>query len=90
MSNYQGPATLIAGGAQIEVVATLSGGRSGPGSEWGGSVQTDSAAQDLCSSMNNNEVKLRLPDGREGDVVATSTAIGSGRLKVSGRGPMPF
>lgn len=90
MSNYQGPATLIAGAAQLEVHATLSGSRAGQAEEWGGSAQTDGSSDDFFTALANDSAKLRLPDGREGDVIAKRTAIGSGRLKISGSGPSPF
>ncbi|MCX4825006.1 DUF4873 domain-containing protein [Streptomyces sp. NBC_01142] len=90
MSNYQGPAVLIAAGSHFEVHATLSAARSGAHGGWGGSVQTDDPAEDFYTALERGQVKIRLPDGREGDVVATRTAIGSGRLRVSGSGPTPF
>jgi hypothetical protein len=90
MSNYQGPAVLIAPGAEFAVEATLSAARSGSVGEWGGSVQTDDPAEDFYAAIDGGQVKIRLPDGSEGDVVATRTAIGSGRLRVSGSGPTPF
>jgi hypothetical protein len=90
MSNYQGPATLIAGESTIEVHATLSSSRSGEVRQWGGSVQTGDAAEDFFAAMEKDDVRLRLPDGQEGVVVATHTAIGSGRLRVTGNGAIPF
>lgn len=90
MSNYQGPATLIAGDSSIEVVATLSGSRSGDVRQWGGSAQTDEVAEGFFAAMEGGGVTIRLPDGREGEVVATHTAIGSGRLRISGNGVIPF
>lgn len=90
MSNYQGPATLIAGESAIDVHATLSSSRSGEVREWGGSVQTGGATEDFFVAMEHDAVRLRLPDGREGVVVATRTAIGSGRLRVRGNGAIPF
>ncbi|MGX1881753.1 DUF4873 domain-containing protein [Streptomyces sp. NPDC055287] len=89
MSNYQGPAVLITGNAQIDVVATLSGGRSGA-LEWGGSAQTDQVPEEFYAVMDSGQVTLRLADGREAAVVAKRTAIGSGRLKISGIGSIPF
>lgn len=90
MSNYQGPATLVAGGSEMSVHATLSGSLSGQVQQWGGSVQTDDTADDFFLHMEEDDVTIRLPDGREGAVVATHTAIGSGRLRVSGSGATPF
>lgn len=89
MSNYQGPAVLIAGGVEIDVIATLSGGRAGS-AEWGGSAQTDKVTDGFYAAMDSGRVTLRLPDGQETDVVAKSTAIGAGRLKISGSGVIPF
>ncbi|MDJ0462315.1 DUF4873 domain-containing protein [Streptomyces sp. H27-C3] len=90
MSNYQGPATLIAGDSKIEVEATLSSGPSGALSQWGGSVQTREAAEDFYTAMKDVDVSLLLPGGEECPVVATPTAIGSGRLRISGSGTIPF
>jgi hypothetical protein len=90
MSNYQGPATLIAGDSEIEVKATLSASLSGDVRQWGGSVQTDDAAGDFLAAMDKDDVRIRFPDGQEGAVVATHTAIGSGRLRVTGSGSVPF
>jgi hypothetical protein len=90
MSNYQGPATLIAGESEIEVRATLSASLSGDVREWGGSVQTDDATGDFLSAMDQDGLRIRFPDGREAPVAATRTAIGSGRLRVSGSGTVPF
>jgi hypothetical protein len=90
MSNYQGPATLIAGESTIEVHATLSSSRSGEVRQWGGSVQTGDVTEAFFAAMENGDVTLRLPDGKEGVVVATHTAIGSGRLRVTGNGTIPF
>ncbi|MET9480571.1 DUF4873 domain-containing protein [Streptomyces sp. SID3212] len=90
MSNYQGPATLIAGDSAIEVVATLSGSRSGDVRQWGGSAQTGEVAEGFLAAMESGDVTIRLPDGQEGVVVATTTAIGSGRLRISGNGVIPF
>ncbi|MBT2490796.1 DUF4873 domain-containing protein [Streptomyces sp. ISL-96] len=89
MSNYQGPAVLITGDVEIDVVATLSGGRAEL-AEWGGSAQTDRATEEFFAAMEGDHATLRLPDGREATVLAKRTAIGSGRLKISGVGPLPF
>ncbi|WP_405800931.1 DUF4873 domain-containing protein [Streptomyces sp. NBC_01506] len=90
MSNYQGPATLIVGAIEISVVATLSGDRSGGAGAWGGSVQTEGAADGLYEPSADDGMRIRLPDGREGSVLATRTAIGSGRMRISGSGDIPF
>ncbi|MFD5031375.1 DUF4873 domain-containing protein [Streptomyces sp. NPDC058220] len=90
MSNYQGPATLVAGESEIEVHATLSASLSGAVRQWGGSVQTSDAGEAFYAALDSDDVKIRFPDGREGTVVATHTAIGSGRLRVSGSGTIPF
>ncbi|MEU3183094.1 DUF4873 domain-containing protein [Streptomyces sp. NPDC006923] len=90
MSNYQGPATLVAGDSEIEVEATLSASLSGAVRQWGGSVQTSEAGEDFYAALDSADVKIRFPDGQEGTVVATHTAIGSGRLRVSGTGAIPF
>ncbi|MFJ4919467.1 DUF4873 domain-containing protein [Streptomyces sp. NPDC088725] len=89
MSNYQGPATLVAGDSEIEVEATLSGSRAGA-VQWGGSVQTGGTTADFFAAMEKDDVRIRLPDGREGAVAVTHTTIGSGRLRVSGSGAIPF
>ncbi|MFI5755600.1 DUF4873 domain-containing protein [Streptomyces sp. NPDC051569] len=94
MSNYQGPATLVAGGSEIDVVATLSGSLSGAERQWGGSVQTGHATEDagdaFYAAMESDGVTIRFPDGRESTVKAAQTAIGSGRLRVWGTGTIPF
>ncbi|MEE1801822.1 DUF4873 domain-containing protein [Streptomyces sp. NPDC101062] len=90
MSNYQGPATLVAGASEIQVEATLSGSLDGETWQWGGSVQTGDAEEAAGPALDSADLRIRFPDGREGPVVATHTAIGSGRLKVSGSGEIPF
>ncbi|MFF2525821.1 hypothetical protein [Streptomyces liangshanensis] len=42
------------------------------------------------AALESGVVTIRLPDGQEGVVVATTTAIGSGRLRISGNGVIPF
>ncbi|MEV8389883.1 MULTISPECIES: DUF4873 domain-containing protein [unclassified Streptomyces] len=90
MSNYQGPATLVAGDSEIAVEATLCASLSGEVRQWGGSVQTVDAGEALRAALAGGDVRIRFPDGQEGAVVATHTAIGSGRLRVSGSGTIPF
>ncbi|MFJ2111886.1 MULTISPECIES: DUF4873 domain-containing protein [unclassified Streptomyces] len=90
MSNYQGPATLVAGESEVQVEATLSGSRVGETRQWGGSVQTEDAGEGFELALDGADLRIRFPDGRERPVVATRTAIGSGRLRVSGSGEIPF
>jgi hypothetical protein len=90
MSNYQGPATLVAGDSEIQVEATLSASLSGEVRQWGGSLQTGEMEEDLAAALASGDLRIRFPGGQEGAVVATPTAIGNGRLRVYGSGTIPF
>ena len=95
MVDYAGPARLVdEAGAVFEVYVTLMQrvGRGGI-SSWDGAVQSRTGEPLF---LNAGHFTLRMPDGREGIVIAqaaTSWRRGSGiseRIKVDGSGPAPF
>jgi uncharacterized protein DUF4873 len=90
MSTYRGPATLVAGDYEIDVETELSASRAGEERQWGGRVQTSGVPEPFAAAMEGGDVTLRFPDGEERAVLATHTAIGSGLLRVTGTGTVPF
>jgi hypothetical protein len=90
MSDYHGDAVLLVGDREIEVQAHLHADRTGPLHEWGGYVEAEDEAEDFYDAMNSDNVRIRLNNGREGNVVPTNTTIGSLRMDLSGSGAIPF
>ncbi|MEU5394527.1 DUF4873 domain-containing protein [Streptomyces tibetensis] len=100
MGTYQGDATVIVGDATYDVVVDLksktprslvnhfAGSSPVTGSPvWGGTLETDdeSAAVEM---MRGEGVRIRLPDGSEGDITVDGT-VGE-TLDVIGYGAPPF
>ncbi|MFD4258257.1 hypothetical protein ACFWR9_11650 [Streptomyces sp. NPDC058534] len=90
MAIYNCPATIIADGNEISVEASLGSSHDGTFRSWEGSVEATEDGEDFYDVMISDDVKIRMPDGREGVVVPTYTSVGSGRLDVTGSGPAPF
>lgn len=99
MATYDGPATVIAGGAEYEVQALLrstadevrvpGGGRMRGLTEWGGTLE----ASDEGAAWNIHQedmATLRAEDGREGQFIVTNTEIGAATLEIKGSGRPPF
>jgi hypothetical protein len=82
MSRYRGPATLISSdGAEVEVHVDLRAKQR----EWSGTATIgDFDATDL------GDRTLRLPDGREAQVILSSSAAWSDVITLIGSGPPPF
>lgn len=71
-ANYNGPATIVTRGGEIDVIVYL---RSGPDSDerlaWGGHINCEDQGE-LDRALNEVSVYglvIRLPDGREGNFV---------------------
>ncbi|GAB2714342.1 hypothetical protein [Streptomyces bullii] len=89
MPKYDGPATIVAGDLEICVEAHLRTHTPGELSSWSGSVRAD-PSEDFYEVLVSNDVKIRLPDGRTGDIIPGRTTVGSGLLPIHGTGPAPF
>ncbi|WP_299537415.1 DUF4873 domain-containing protein [uncultured Streptomyces sp.] len=86
---YEGPATLIIGGHETAVMATLrAGGPDGPG-RWAGSVGADGLQAAFWPAVQSGGVTLRLPDGRSARAEIDMDAE-SGTATLRGDGPAPF
>lgn len=86
-----GPATLVThDGAEIPVTATLRIVRPRIGlPSWEGRV---SGIHDLWDAFQTQDAKLRIPNGREGDIILTQLG-GTGNptgAQIQGSGPPPF
>ena len=90
MSDYEDEAVLLVGDRKIKVDAYLDADRSGPITGWDGYVEARDDSEDFHDAMSTDDVRIRLANGREGDVVPTNTSVGSARLYISGSGPIPF
>jgi hypothetical protein len=90
LSSYDGPVSVLVDD-DLAVEGTVSarsyverGGLQG----WRGTLL---APVDIWAALRATRVRLRLPDGQEGDVVVTGTnALAGGRLEFTGSGPAPF
>lgn len=100
MDTYDGPATVIAGGEEYEVTASLEittdhvpvrGGQPLRGlREWHGTLHArdDDAAWNIHQA---DEPRLRVEGGtREGQFIVTNTQVGENELVIQGSGPAPF
>ncbi|MFF3848029.1 DUF4873 domain-containing protein [Streptomyces sp. NPDC002328] len=85
--SYQGPATVIADGAEVSVKADLQIHQEPGGmTSWDGSLQADPSVD----FWDADETRLRMPDGREGAFIATRGVVGSSEVEIQGSGPAPF
>lgn len=82
--SYRGTATVIVGSVETPVIADLMVERSG----WIGVLDAD--PWDDFWSFTRGGGTLRLPDGREGDLVPGGTTFGTARVAVTGCGAPPF
>lgn len=103
-TTYQGPATLVAPGRKLEVVADLRVEWQWPEAvnghghvvrerglkEWLGSLQS---GDDSFWVVLESSPRLRLPDGREGSFfshLGTPDTLTEGRVEIQGVGAAPF
>jgi hypothetical protein len=91
---YQGPAVVLFDGAEYpaEVDFEITIERNNHidvRKSWDGYIDSDPAIGWFDSST-GGEAAVRMPDGREGRVIATAGSLGSGRVEVQGTGPAPF
>ncbi|WP_404816509.1 DUF4873 domain-containing protein [Streptomyces thermolineatus] len=87
MSTYKGLATFLVDGVGNATEAELQASASGDGRSWSGWIE---ASPDIFwKAYRGEELRLRMPDGREGRVVV-SDVDPTGFLKVTGGGPAPF
>ncbi|MFF7361266.1 hypothetical protein [Streptomyces sp. NPDC008125] len=86
MTTYQGPAVAFIGCDEIPVTADLAVQVGRGLRSWAGSLEADPSVD----WYDDGPATLRLPDGREGEFVATSGDAGSGSVEIRGSGPAPF
>lgn len=86
MTTYQGPAVALIGCDEIPVTADLATHVDGGLQSWDGSLKADPSVD----WFDDGPATLRLPDGREGEFIATSGTVGSGSVEIQGSGPAPF
>jgi hypothetical protein len=92
MGQFNTRATLITDEGEVDINASL-WSRRNPGGlgEWGGTATMPVADAPLT---NSGQATIRMPDGREGTVLITSTRMGSesplARLELTGSGKPPF
>ncbi|MGW6912537.1 hypothetical protein ACWGB8_01745 [Kitasatospora sp. NPDC054939] len=89
MSSYSGPAEIIAGDIQAPAYVDLNSYDSGGFRAWSGTIDVDTDG-DAWAVFQASQIVLCLPDGREGNVVATNLQAGSTGIAVIGSGPAPF
>ncbi|MFM9542312.1 DUF4873 domain-containing protein [Streptomyces turgidiscabies] len=89
MTTYDGPATVIADGAEHEVAAHLAISTDGRLKEWHGTLDTqdDGAAWQIQEARS---ATLRTTDGREGTFFPVRLEVGSTELEIQGSGHAPF
>jgi hypothetical protein len=89
MTTYDGPATVIASDAEHPVTAELAITANGGLKEWHGTItaQDEPAAWAI---FNDNDTKLRIGDGREGNFIAGTFNADTAELRIQGSGPAPF
>lgn len=88
MSQYQGPATLIASdGTETQVDVALTIGRRGHLKEWHGQCIIG-----VDQHLGLETYTIRLPNGREGQVLVSNVQYGAGGVAVTlaGSGKPPF
>jgi hypothetical protein len=92
MTTYSGPARLIlADGAFITGMASLSTNQRGGLDSWGGTFRPDQTSADLGNE--GDELRLELPYDQIGTVAVTGVRKLLARqvlISLSGRGPAPF
>ncbi|MCX5401014.1 hypothetical protein [Streptomyces sp. NBC_00102] len=86
MTTYQGPASALIGCDEIPVTADLAVHVDRDSRSWGGHLEADPSVE----WFDDGPATLRLPDGREGEFIATSGEAGSGTVEIRGSGPAPF
>lgn len=86
MTTYQGPAVALIGCDEISVTADLASRVDGGLRSWDGSLEADPSVD----WFDDGPATLRLPDGREGEFIATAGTAGSGNVEIQGSGPAPF
>lgn len=86
MTTYQGPAVALIGCDEIPVTANLAIHADHSSRSWGGSLEADPSVD----WFDDGPATLRLPDGREGEFIATSGGLGSSSVEIQGSGPAPF
>lgn len=102
MSHYQGAATVIVDEVEYEVEADL---QADPGSSRVrsmGSVSADKGLGSWRGRLNvpdkgaarsihqGGVVRIRLPNGLEGNFLASGDDLGAGQVEITGSGPAPF
>jgi hypothetical protein len=99
-TTYSGPALIIGPDFEIPVEADLTGytdvvdtGRGGMVTglqSWGGTLEAEGDTDELwkVTHSGGSLYTLRLEDGREGQFIATDSAIGSAVLGITGSTPL--
>jgi hypothetical protein len=89
MTNYNGPATVIAdGGLEINVTAALTSRLKGLMTEWGGVITT--SPETMFSLRNTSQAMLRLEDGQEGGIFLNQAQTITDTVEIMGNGDVPF
>lgn len=86
-SIYHGAATVISEGIEIPVEVALYTHATGEATRWSGSIRAAEKAKPLWAELEGDTAVIRLPDGREGQVLLQGA--GFGPVQVTGEGPEP-
>lgn len=86
---YEGPATLVIGGEETEVMAALKAVDRGASGHWSGIVHADGLQASFWAAVQSSGVTIRMPDGSQGAARIDMDAE-SGSAVLRGEGPAPF